>query len=509
MTPTIQKQSLPTNWDAIVIGSGMGGLTFASLYAQMAHKRVLILERHYVAGGFTHAFERKGFSWDVGLHYVGAMAPGSPSRALMDFVTGGEVSWEALPDCYDVYHYPDLTVKAASDPEQYERSLIAHFPAEAHAIRRYFADVQSTAKAMGPQVWSWSLPKWISTPMRWLNPRATELSTITVAAYMQSNFVDKRLIAALCSHWGDYGLPPDRASFATHAMITASYFGGAYFPVGGSSTIAHAAIKMVKAHGGDCLTSHSVDRILIEDGKAVGVKVGAVEYRAPLIVSNAGRGTTLGLFPGAATATSQEPGATAITLYLGLKESPNRIGVRGENHWIHKSFDHAIATEINSAFLSFSSMNNPAAHKHTAQVMAIVDPSLFQPWKDTQWKRRGASYEELKSDLAERLLSLAEQATPGLRELVAYQELSTPLTVEHFTGSQSIYGAPGTPARFKERALTVRTPIPNLLLTGADACCLGIQGAMMGGVFAAGFALHPLLGFPRIMKAAQRLPHNA
>ncbi|HRH63671.1 MAG TPA: NAD(P)-binding protein, partial [Bacteroidia bacterium] len=59
-----------TNYDAIVIGSGLGGLTTAALMS-MEQKRVLVLERHYVPGGFTHAFKRKNFKWDVGVHYVG------------------------------------------------------------------------------------------------------------------------------------------------------------------------------------------------------------------------------------------------------------------------------------------------------------------------------------------------------------------------------------------------------------------------------------------------------
>ncbi len=177
--------------------------------------------------------------------------------------------------------------------------------------------------------------------------------------------------------------------------------------------------------------------------------------------------------------------------------------MKGENHWVHDGFVHQISPEIRSAFVSFSSLNNPRARKHTAQVMAIVDPSLVARWEQTKWKKRGSDYETLKRQLTERLLDLAERAVPGLRELTEYAELSTPLTVRHFTGSEAIYGSPGTPERFRARQLTVRTKIRNLLLTGADACCLGIQGALMGGVFAAGYALHPLMGFPRIVRAAQ------
>src|ERR1022692_110369 len=68
-------------YDAIVIGSGMGGLAFASIMAKLRKWRVLVLERHFKIGGFTHTFTRPGgWSWDVGLHYVGEMGEGMMER---------------------------------------------------------------------------------------------------------------------------------------------------------------------------------------------------------------------------------------------------------------------------------------------------------------------------------------------------------------------------------------------------------------------------------------------
>ncbi len=69
--PVSYKQRPPDGeWDAIMIGSGMGALAAAALLALRAGKRVLVLERHYTAGGFTHVFHRPGYDWDVGVHYA-------------------------------------------------------------------------------------------------------------------------------------------------------------------------------------------------------------------------------------------------------------------------------------------------------------------------------------------------------------------------------------------------------------------------------------------------------
>src|SRR5512140_1500793 len=89
-------------FDAIVIGSGIGGLGTAAMLAKAAARRVLVLERHYTAGGFTHAFHRPGFEWDVGVHYIGQVhVRDSPAAALVDYITEGRLAWNRMPDAYD------------------------------------------------------------------------------------------------------------------------------------------------------------------------------------------------------------------------------------------------------------------------------------------------------------------------------------------------------------------------------------------------------------------------
>ena len=118
-------------YDAIVIGSGMGGLAFASLMAKLRKWRVLVLERHFKIGGFTHTFTRPGgWSWDVGLHYVGEMGEGMMGRRLFDLITEGRVKWNPLPDVYDVFVYPNLQVRACKGE--------ANFRSVGNASRFYF-----------------------------------------------------------------------------------------------------------------------------------------------------------------------------------------------------------------------------------------------------------------------------------------------------------------------------------------------------------------------------------
>jgi len=132
------------HYDAIVIGSGMGALTFACLMAKLRGWRVLVLERHFKIGGFTHTFRRPGgFEWDVGLHYVGDMGERMMGRRMLDYMIDGAVRWNPLPDTYDRFVYPDFQFDVRKGETKFRKDLIRAFPRERAGIRRYFRDLKS------------------------------------------------------------------------------------------------------------------------------------------------------------------------------------------------------------------------------------------------------------------------------------------------------------------------------------------------------------------------------
>lgn len=508
-------------WDAIVIGSGMGGLATASLLAQLEGRRVLVLERHFKAGGFTHAFRRGSWEWDVGLHYVGDMQEGSGPRRLMDLVTGGAVRWNAMPHRFERFVYPDLEVEMPSDPAAWEEELGARFPAERAALRGYFADVRRASGWLGRHLAGGILPGPLGALLRLPGRR---LALRTTGEVLASRFRDPRLAALLASQWGDYGLPPGQSAFAMHATVAAHYLRGAFYPEGGAGALAAAAGARIAAAGGEVRVSHEVEEILVEGGAAVGVRVRAgrtgpvEEHRAPLVFSNAGADLTFSrLLPAPLRRPGPPPaqGTSAVTLYLGLSRSPEALGLRGENTWLFGGWDHdalfadrngLLEGRVGAAYLSTPSLKDPAARAHTAEVIAQVDAEPFAAWREAPWRRRGPEYEALKARIAASLLDAVERRFPGFRALVAHAELSTPLTMERFGGQRRglFYGLPATPARFASPARGPRTPVPGLLLTGADAGTLGIVGALMGGVLAAAASMRA--GFPRIQAAARRGP---
>lgn len=77
------------HYDCIVIGSGIGGHCAAALQARLG-RRVCVLEQHYTAGGFTHSYEREGFEWDLGVHYIGDVhKPRNTLRRIFEVVSAG------------------------------------------------------------------------------------------------------------------------------------------------------------------------------------------------------------------------------------------------------------------------------------------------------------------------------------------------------------------------------------------------------------------------------------
>lgn len=120
---------LAERWDAVVIGSGIGGLTAAVLLARDGGKRVLVLERHYEVGGFTHTFHRPGYEWDVGLHYIGQVQDEDSSvRRAFDHVTAGKVQWRAMPDTYDRFIIEGQTFDLVAGLDHFREGMKQFFP---------------------------------------------------------------------------------------------------------------------------------------------------------------------------------------------------------------------------------------------------------------------------------------------------------------------------------------------------------------------------------------------
>jgi all-trans-retinol 13,14-reductase len=522
-------------FDAIVIGSGIGGMCAAALLAKFGKKRVLVLERHYAVGGFTHVFHRPGYEWDVGVHYLGDLQPGGVLRSVFDVISDGQLEWADMGPVYDRVVIGEEVFDFPKGEKQLRASLSARFPGEAAAIAEYFRLVKRVQARLSLYFLDKALPAFLSKLLgpllRW---RFLRFANKTVREVLERLTRDQKLIAVLCAQCGDYGLPPSQASFAIHATVASHYFEGGYYPIGGAGRIAETIAPVIEAAGGRILSRAEVAEIVVEGDRAVGVRMAADGrlIRAPLVISDAGVANTfVHLLPAAVAERyglrqrllATRPSSAHVCLYVGLKSTAAELSLPKHNYWIYPDEDldgiyaEGLAhpeTERLSVYISFPSAKDPdfenrCPGRATIDVILFASYEAFARWEQSQWKKRPADYEALKERLAARMLEVLYRYVPQVRGKVDLYELSTPLTTRHFANQEhgEIYGVDHTPERYRQKWLRPRTPISGLYLTGQDVVSCGVAGALMGGVLTSSAILRRNM-IPAIVRSARERATN-
>ena len=504
-------------WDAIVIGSGIGGLTAAAALARR-ERRVLVLEQHSVAGGLTQTFKRHGWTFAPGVHYIGGVgsqagADGQFGR-LLAWLTGGALTFEANANPYDIVRLPGFEFGISYPESAYRDALQQRFADQHAAIDRWFHacdDARASANALFALH---SMPAWLGWGLRlWRGVADQHWTTHTLADEL-AKIDDPKLRAVLGARWLDYGALPAVAPFAEHALVTSAYNGGSYYPVGGPARFAETLIPVIAVVGGEVRTGADVKRILTQEGRVCGVEFehrGVTEHaQAPHVISAMGVANTVAcLGPDDAPAWQQSiralaPGNACVSLFVGLEGDVAGAGASSANHWIFESDDigtlwhNPADQDAPGIFVSFPSQKdatNPATSaKPTAEVVAMIDAGVFAPWLALPDTQRPADYYALKERVKARLLAQFLRHFPRLAPMVRFHDLSTPLTQRRFVRSPdgATYGIEMTAERLTSPDLHVRTPLPGLLLAGQDVTSPGLPAAFMGGLMAAA-SLEPSL----------------
>ena len=498
-------------YDALVIGSGIGGLTTAALLAELGW-RVAVLEQHYTAGGATHSYDRNGYEWDVGVHYIGDMGTRTTVRRMMDFLTQGNLAWAPMDAHYDRFFIGDNVYDAVAGREAFRENLVGHFPREARAIDRYLELLGEVSRGMRTFTLDRTLPPWAAAVAGpWLRSRLPRSFSRTTWEVLSELTDDAELIAVLTGQWGDLGLPPKRSSFVIQALIAKHYLHGGFYPVGGAWRIADTIIPRIRATGGEVFTYARVREILVRNGRACGVRMDdGHEIESRCVISDAGAVNTFTrLLPGEATRAhgydallaKVKPSIGHLGVYIGLEATAAELGLPKTNYWIYPSndYDGTLAKfeadptgPFPAVYISFPSAKDPDFERRhpgraTIEIVAPAPWEIFAPWADRTWGKRGDDYEALKQSYGERLLGHLYDKVPQVRGRIAYWEVSTPLSMQWFCGWErgELYGLDHDPSRLQQRWLRPRTRVPGLWLTGQDIMSCGVSGAMMGGLAAA------------------------
>ena len=496
------------NYDVIIIGSGISGLCCAALLS-MEGKKVLVLEKHFKIGGYTHTFKRKGFEWDVGIHYIGGVhKKNSFSRRLFDKISNDNLKWNKMSDNYDRLIFPDKSYDFIAPKKAFIDNMKEYFPDNKQDIDEYIKLVKevnlSTMKHFSSKALSGIAEKILSP---FLSRKFLKFSNMTTYEALSTITNNDKLIGVLTGQWGDYGMPPKQSSFVMHCMIANHYFDGANYPVGGSRMIAETIVPVIKENGGEVVKNTGVDKIWIKDKVCNGVVLETgEEIASKVVISTAGVSNTIAKFlrdeeylnDYRKKLENVKPSSGHACLYIGFNESAKDLGIKDTNLWVYPSYDHDNTTEnfqknqdndFPVLYMSFASAKDPDwdnLHPNTA-TMEVIVPSAFkhyQKWENETWRKRGEEYEKYKNELSQRIIQSVYKHCPHLKDKIAYYELSTPLstkTLANYTSGE-LYGIEHDPARFNQKWLKPKTPIKNLYLSGQDILTVGLAGALASGV---------------------------
>ena len=504
----MKSKSSSNEFDVIVIGSGMGGMTTATALSRLGH-RVLLLERAQTIGGLTHTFSRDGFSWDVGLHYCGLFGHDEPGDKILDWLSGETVKFQSIGTVYDTIHFPDGFEIAVGRPaDTYKTELKERLPDNSAEIDAYFEALVSGEEAIRLVSAERSMPETLRSAHRWLNKKKIDRwCGRTTSEVIGECISDPKLAAVLSAQWGTYGGIPEQSSFGIHALIIRHYLEGAGYPVGGAGSIAAGLVPVIESEGSSARPDTMVDEILISDGRAIGVRtISGQEFRAPTIVSAIGAGETVDrLLPleiseqeWAVEIAAMKPSICHFEMFLGFEGDIEKLGATRSNHWFFESWDTNDGLWTNSEnpiqmmFVSFPSLKDAKhdpgpSHRHTGQFMVLADWSTVADFVTDDGIEDPDKWAAFKDDVQARMLAFFANKFPALAPLVVCRVFGTPLATAKFTAHEKggFYGLETTPRRIMSDALRPRTPVPGLYLTGQDVLTPGIAGSLFSGMLTA------------------------
>jgi phytoene desaturase len=467
------NQAKKTWYDVIIVGGGLAGLTCGAFLAKSGMS-VLVPEKEPKPGGCCVSFEKEGFTFDLGVHFVlGAGPEGSAGKLLRALGISGLVEFVKVDPMYRAV-FPDFSLDVPLEWGSYQDLLCQRFPNERQGLSRLWDEMKELYDqmyAVPDELTFWDKARF---PLNFT--LLANYSGKTFQAMLDDSLHDPRLKAVVSSVWPFIGCPPSRISAVYMSGLLATCFlEKAFYPKGGSGRLSQALAGALAMYGGELVTQTEVARILVKGGRACGVELVNGERLGAFFVVSASdaRRTFLNLVderylkPGfVKKLKAMRSSFSACETYLGISLSPEET--QGLSHQVF-SYDSYDMDEAYQRMLSgdaqapvsfaLPSLHDPglAPAGHGALTLLTYRPyDLVQDWSREQ------------SRIEEEMIVQAEKVLPGLTGKIRMREFATPRTLEQRTGSFSgaPYGWDFTPDQVGIQRLQPVTPIRNLLLAG-------------------------------------------
>jgi phytoene dehydrogenase-like protein/ferredoxin-NADP reductase len=439
------------DYDAVVVGAGLGGLS-AATFLSKAGKKVLLLERHRVPGGYASSFKRGRFEFEISLHELSGLGSADNRGPLWKLFeeTGisRKVEFIHIPEFFRSV-FPDVDITIPIGRENFEAEMARHFPAEAENFKQFsaimfdFADQALKANRVG-------MKKVASEPESF--PVLMQHFGKSLSQVLDPIVKDEKARAVLGQIWGYYCLPPSQLSFLIYALGTVSYlrFGPAHIK-GTSQALSQAFMDVIEENGSDVWLNNGAERILATGGKVYGVVTDSGEkIDCPYVVCNANPLTTcLDLIGrdevpswylrrlGAGTG-----GASTFNVYLGLDCTYKEVGLANHETFVNTGYDldghyelMRAGIDVEPAEAAVTAYNAVDPDFSPPGTAAVVITLIARP--DSWLKLDPALYDETKTRVADRVIGLAERIAPDIRKHIEVVEVATPITNARYTGNPS------------------------------------------------------------------------
>jgi phytoene dehydrogenase-like protein len=494
------------DFDDIVIGTGMGGLTVGALLAA-AGRRVLLLEAHDVPGGYAHTFRVGHYRFCAQVHYIFNCGEGESVYAFLDKLGLAErVPFVRLDvEGFDHIVIDKERVRIPNGLPKFRDRLFRRYPDAERPLREYFRAVSAVADELDQLD---VVPAKL-TPSFLVRGAYRYRHLLRYMRWTLDDFYDhvgmpQQLRAVLAGQCGDYLLPPRDVSFLLHVALVHGYDRGAYYPAGHFFHLVESiADAITQRPGCAILLEHEVDRLVVEGGRLAAVTTtNGKRFTADRFISNVDPRRTAELVGEHNLDTADRPflqydySCGTFTMYLavrGLDLRDHGFGSYNVWHYPHADLnrvydDQLVRHDLSNPWLFLST---PTLHSPTPglcppgdQILEVATCCDYKRFARLRRENRRA-YNVEKKKLRETILDVLEaRYVPQLRRHLSFRMAGTPSTNERYCWAPAgnAYGANLTPNNVSFRRRPWKTSIDNLWMVNATAGLPSVAGTVGAGI---------------------------